>query len=298
MSSIPHLVQYQGSKRNLAVQILEYMPSKFDRLVEPFAGSVAITLACASGNKSKKYVINDLNKPLIELLKLIVAEPQSVAQKYREIWAGQHSDSIAHYYQMRKKFNLTGEPTLFLYLLARCVKGAIRYNTDGFFNQSPDRRRKGTSPAKMGKNIFEISALLKGKTTFFSLDYKPILDTVMPGDIVYMDPPYQGVCGDRDSRYFSGIAHNEFVGTLEKLANRRISFIVSYDGKCGNKTYGSSIPLDIGVKHIQLYAGRSSQATLLGRNEMTYESLYVSNDLADSMRKDKSNGNELFAGIS
>ncbi|MDR2934870.1 MAG: DNA adenine methylase, partial [Candidatus Adiutrix sp.] len=41
----PHIVQYQGSKRILAPQILKYMPRQFNRLFEPFAGMAAITIA-------------------------------------------------------------------------------------------------------------------------------------------------------------------------------------------------------------------------------------------------------------
>lgn len=33
---VPHIVQYQGSKRILAPQILQYMPKKIDRLIEPY----------------------------------------------------------------------------------------------------------------------------------------------------------------------------------------------------------------------------------------------------------------------
>ena len=36
--SIPHIVQYQGSKRLLAKQILNYIPHKFNRYIEPFCG--------------------------------------------------------------------------------------------------------------------------------------------------------------------------------------------------------------------------------------------------------------------
>lgn len=36
--TVPHIVQYQGSKRNLAPQILPYFPQRFNRLIEPFAG--------------------------------------------------------------------------------------------------------------------------------------------------------------------------------------------------------------------------------------------------------------------
>ena len=299
MVKIPHLVQYQGSKRNLASKILEYMPRKFVRLLEPFAGSAAISIACAIENRAEKFIINDLNKPLVELLKIVVEEPKHTVRKYKKIWSDQYYDSIEHYYQIREKFNITNDPLFFLYLLARCVKGSVRYNTDGHFNQSPDKRRKGTCPSTMEKNIFEISTLLKGKAEFYSLDYKSIIEMALPGDIVYMDPPYQGVCGERDSRYYSGINHDEFVEVLKKLVDDNISFIVSYDGKCGNKNYGKEIPITKGIKHIQLNAGRSTQATLLGKNEITYESLYVSlNLLKSSCFKKDYNGNELFSRVS
>jgi DNA adenine methylase len=299
MAKTPHLVQYQGSKRNLSQQILKFMPIKFNRLIEPFAGSAAISIACSIEKRTDKYMINDLNKPLIELLKIVIEKPKYAANRYKEIWQDQHYDSIEHYYQVRERFNITNDPSLFLYLLARCVKGSVRYNADGHFNQSPDKRRKGTCPSKMEKNIFDISALLKGKVEFFSLDYKSIIDMVLPGDVVYMDPPYQGVCGERDSRYYSGINHEDFVEVLRKLIDRDISFIVSYDGKCGNKNYGEEIAINRGIKHIHLNAGRSTQATLLGKNEITYESLYISSDLLRNYNIiEKEYGNELFSRVS
>lgn len=47
--NVPQPFQYQGSKRNLAPRILDYLPRKMRRLVEPFAGSGALSLACAEG---------------------------------------------------------------------------------------------------------------------------------------------------------------------------------------------------------------------------------------------------------
>jgi DNA adenine methylase len=300
MEKIPHLVQYQGSKRNLAAQILEFIPDSFNRLIEPFAGSAAITIACASKKKTKKFLINDLNAPLMELLKIVVEEPEYTIKKYRDIWAGQRNGSIEHYYRMREKFNLDKDPVRLLYLLARCAKGSVRYNAEGLFNQSPDKRRKGTMPSQMEKNILGLSFLLKGKIVYCSMDYKEILASALPGDIVYMDPPYQGVCGDRDSRYFSGIEHKEFVGEIKKLIERNISFLVSYDGKCGDKIYGTKIPIKDGIKHVELKAGRSTQSTFLGRKDITYESLYISNDLYSEMNISIRNWKQygLFAGIS
>lgn len=36
---VPHLVQYQGSKRAIAHEVINFFPEKIDRLVEPFAGT-------------------------------------------------------------------------------------------------------------------------------------------------------------------------------------------------------------------------------------------------------------------
>jgi DNA adenine methylase len=278
MVSLPHPIQYQGSKRILAPDILAYLPKHIQRFVEPFAGTAAVSLAIASQQISENFWLNDLNQPLVELLKLIVESPFEITTAYREIWNGQH-DLDNHYFEMREKFNNTHDPKLFLYLLARCVKGAVRYNAEGWFNQSPDRRRKGTHPDRMSKNIAGVSALLKGRCKFTSLDYRAVLAKVNANDFVYLDPPYQGVCGDRDSRYVSGIQFDDFVLALEQLNHRGVAFAVSYDGKRGNTTFGIPLPKTLNLRRVEIEVGRSSQATLLGRDEITTESLYLSPSL-------------------
>src|SRR4030065_470212 len=277
---VPHPVQYQGSKRTLASTILRYFPIKSKKLIEPFAGTAAISIACAARGKASSYWINDFNKPLSELIGLIINRPSEIADYYEKIWNQQHYYPTEHYYRIREDFNRTGDPRLFLYLLARCAKGSVRYNTEGLFNQSPDKRRHGTRPETMRDNIFGLSSLLKGKSVISSFDYKDVLSNVNEEDVVYMDPPYQGVCGDKDSRYFSGIAYEEFVAALSELNFRQIRYAVSYDGRTGNKTFGTRLPESLSLTLIELEAGRSSQATLLGRDAITVESLYLSPPLA------------------
>jgi DNA adenine methylase len=276
MMKSPHPIQYQGSKRALASTILRYFPKKFSRLVEPFAGTAAISIACAKRGRANSYWLNDLNKSLVELLGLIINHPDEISDFYETLWNQQRDDHIEHYYRVRENFNRTGDPRLFLYLLARCVKGSVRYNTDGLFNQSPDKRRHGTQPETMRENIFGVSNLLKGKTIISSLDYRDVLLNVNQDDVVYMDPPYQGVCGERDSRYFSRILYDDFVRALEDLNTNNIRYAVSYDGRTGNKTFGNRLPESLSLTLIELEAGRSSQATLLKRDAITVESLYLS----------------------
>ena len=283
MKKIPHPIQYQGSKRNLANVILRYFPTDICCLIEPFAGSAAISIASAASHKTNQFIINDYNKPLADLLELIVQKPIETASQYEEIWSGQHESSIEHFYKIRDEFNRDKNPVHLLYLMSRCIKGAIRYNSDGQLNQSPDKRRLGTRPEKMRSNIIGVSNLLKDKVKFYSLDYREIVKKAKPVDLVYMDPPYQGVCGNKDSRYFSGINHDDFVVALEELNTRKIPYIVSYDGRRGDKVFGEVLPSLLSLTHLELDAGRSSQSTLLGLNEVTYESLYLSPSLIDRL---------------
>lgn len=279
MSTLPHPIQYQGSKRHLAKQILPYFPNDIAHLYEPFAGSAAMTIAASSLGLAKHFHINDYNKPLMKLLENMVAAPHQTSQKYESIWNNQGEDevsSVRHFNMIREQFNQTHEPELLLYLLARCVKGAVRYNRQGQFNQSPDKRRRGTRPETMLRNITGMSYLLKGRSSFSSVDFS--LSTVKAAvlDLVYLDPPYQGVCTERDARYASGIEHQNFVNYLHGLNDRSISYIVSYDGTLGSKSYGQAMPSSLQLKHLLLTAGQSSTATLLGRKEITVESLYLS----------------------
>ncbi len=283
MLKLPHPIQYQGSKRNLAPVILRYFPKGINRLVEPFAGSAAISVAAAAKNLVKRFWINDLNQPLTELLKLVSEQPEELAVFYEQLWNQQHPDSLDHFYRVRDEFNKTQDPRLFLYLLSRCVKGSVRYNALGLLNQSPDKRRQGTRPETMRKNIMGVAYLLQGKAEFTSLDYRQVINSVDQNDLIYMDPPYQGVCGNRDARYYAGISHTEFINELEKLNARKLQFIISYDGRRGDKTFGEYLPVNLNMTRIEIEAGRSSQSTLLGLHEVTFESLYLSPALIERL---------------
>ena len=281
--NVPHIVQYQGSKRVLAPQILRFVPSNFNRLVEPFAGMAAITIAVAKQNRADNYLVNDLNSPLVEILKSAIETPNELISQYSKVWNEQFSypnGSVEHFYKVREDFNNGQQtPANMLYLLARCVKGSVRYGNNGQFNQSPDKRRNGTSPKTLKSNVMAISYYLKGRTRFMSKDYREVLDEARVGDVVYMDPPYQGVSNVRDSRYYSGIEFHDFVEAVDNLNRRGIDFLISYDGKRGDKQYGEDLPEELGLQKVLLNAGLSSQSMLLGKKEITYEALYVSKGL-------------------
>lgn len=277
---VPHPIPYQGSKRALARPILAFFPKNINVLFEPFAGSAAVSIAAALKKKCSRFHLNDINQPLMALWDSIINEPERIGKQYTKLWRAQIGNEREFYDQIREKFNKTSRPDFLLYLLARCVKAAVRYNFEGEFNQSPDNRRRGRHPSMMKQEILAVSSLFKGKCTLTSLDYKQILIMATEEDLIYMDPPYQGTFANGGFRYYGDIQFIDFIDSLNDLNNRKIPFILSYDGRTGDKTFGVSLPSRLSLTKIEIEAGRSSQATLLGRNHTTFESLYLSPALA------------------
>ncbi len=282
----PQPIPYQGSKRALAPFILNYFPEGLGRLIEPFSGSAAVSIAAAMRNKAKEFIINDINESLVNLLETIINEPAQISEDYEKLWNEQLSSEKEFFLATRERFNKEKRSDDFLYVLARCIKGAVRYNANGDFNQSADNRRKGKNPVNMKQEIFALSKYLNGKTEFYSTDYSKIFEMANEEDLVYMDPPYQGTCKNRDPRYFSGILFDQFVSNLEILNERNISYIISYDGKTGDKTYGEDLPDHLNLKKIMIEVGRSTQSTLLGQSDITYEALYLSDSLVERIGLD------------
>lgn len=284
MKRMPQPIPYQGSKRNIAWQILSIFPKEVNTLVEPFAGSAAVSVAAAHYGKAKRFYLNDLNKPLMDLFTLIINEPHKIADAYERLWQAQLGREREYYDFIRDEFNKTERPDYLIYLLARCVKASVRYNASGEFNQSPDNRRKGRRPLSMRREILGVSKLLNGRAIVKSGDYRETIKTIAPSDLLYLDPPYQGTSQNKDPRYYSGLDLSELADFLAELNRRQVLFILSYDGRTGNKKHGATLPQYLNLQKLEICAGRSSQSTLLGKNAKTFESLYLSSALVHQLQ--------------
>lgn len=282
---LPHPIPYQGSKRRLAPAILATVQGlRFERVLEPFAGSAAITIAACRAGLGSRYVLGDSLAPLMELWRGILDEPRAVADGYERVWRGEPAAGRAHYARVREEFNRDGDPVKLLYLLARCVKNSPRFNATGAFNQSADHRRRGMHPRRMRTEIDAASALLAGVTTATSRDFEDLLATATDRDLVYLDPPWEGTSAGPDKRYHASVARQRLIAALEELNRRGVPWLLSYDGSHGEKRYGPPLPDRLDAVRLELVAGRSSQATLHGRKAITVESLYVSGMLSTSRR--------------
>lgn len=272
-------IPYQGSKRSLAPRICSLFPKEIETLYEPFAGSAAITLFVATHGLADRFVIGDGYAPLVDLWDLIINDPDLLSNRYNSVWKNQFDVGPAHFNLVREEFNETKDPILLLYLVARCVKNAVRFNKHGNFTQSVDKRRTGMKPDRVARTVQTVSRLLKDKTTLYKGDFRDCCAAAGPTDLIYMDPPYQGTTYGRDKRYAAGLDREVLISALHDFDDRGVQYVLSYDGQHGDKTYGEPLPSSVLADHLPIHAGRSSQATLSGRDDATIESLYVSRSL-------------------
>jgi DNA adenine methylase len=298
-SRLPHAIPYQGSKRSLAPLIARYIPQNIDTWFEPFAGSAAMTIYAAHHNLAQRFVIADSLRPMADLWRAIVDQPEQVARGYEALWRGQTPSDPTYFNRIRESYNDTHEPVELLYLICRCVKNAVRFNSAGRFTQSVDKRRLGMRPEKMSASLFAISKLLRGRTEIRDGDWLVTTEDAVASDFIYMDPPYVGTSIGRDKRYHAQLTQDEVVSGLECLLERELAFALSYDGRTGLKIYSDPLPTRLGLTHLQLHAGTSSQSTLVGSPAETIESLYLTPGLSEPfngvIRKYRPEQERLFA---
>jgi DNA adenine methylase len=271
-------IPYQGSKRALAPRICSLFPDSVPTLYEPFAGSAAVTLFAATHDLADRFVIGDSYTPLIDLWALIIDTPGELSDRYAALWHGQF-ENPSHFNDVRAEFNESSDPVLLLYLVARCVKNAVRFNRRGHFTQSADKRRTGMKPDRVTRTAHAVSRLLKGRVSLFRGDFRDCVQNAAASDLIYMDPPYQGTTYGTDKRYAAGLERERLIDGLHNFDARGVPYILSYDGQMGEKIYGEPLPDTVDADHLALHAGRSSQATINGRSDETIESLYVSRSL-------------------
>ncbi len=264
---IRQFIKWSGSKRSQANEIVSYFPKKIDVYFEPFLGSGAIM----GHLRPNKAVGSDINKPLIELWKLIQRNPRKVATEYKKNWDSLQKEGHTFFYKIRDRFNQKQSPLDFLFLTRTCVNGLIRYNKKGEFNNSLHYTRKGMNPAQLEKIIFKWSEIIKNYK-FIETSYEISTKKAKKGDFIYLDPPYFNT----GTRYFGVIDYQKFINYLEDLNKRRIKYALSYDGSRGETSYIVKIPKKLYKRHIMLHSGNSAFGKVQNKKiEKVYESLYL-----------------------
>lgn len=201
-------LKWAGGKYNLAEAIRQHLPDG-DLLVEPFVGAGSVFL----NTDYPRYLLNDINADLIELYRLLQAQPDMLISAAQQFFCEQNNDK-ERYLALRQEFNQTSDPLerslLFLYLNRHCFNGLCRYNQSGLFNVPFGKYKKPYFPEVELWRFAEKAQ----KAEFTCLSYAELFARLpQPPTVVYCDPPYVPLS---KTASFTSYAKNSF--TLDDQA--------------------------------------------------------------------------------
>ena len=184
--SVEPILKWPGGKRRLAGKIHELLPDG-KRLVEPFVGSGAVSLA-----KEDRYESFWWNDASWHLMTAYEEMRNDFARFFIELNKLTTNGDIteARYKMIRDRFNENTNNNVaacLIFLNKTCFNGIYRTNKEGKFNVPWNKVRKPFFPEL--QNICDLREFLQ-RVELTLLDFSDVMAQCVRGDVVYCDPPY------------------------------------------------------------------------------------------------------------
>lgn len=181
-------LKWAGNKYKVLPHILPFVgtPSQY---IEPFVGSLSVALNV----NAPVYVLNDNNKDLVNLYKVLIEEGKTFIDECESYFVVGNDEK--KFYENRELFNLTDDSRLksilFVYLNRHCFNGLTRYNKKGQFNVPFGKYKSPYFPRKEMEHFVELmkSKMLLRITSYDFAD-EALYENVNDKTVVYFDPPY------------------------------------------------------------------------------------------------------------
>jgi len=183
-------LNYTGSKFKLLPQLLENFDYTKTYFVDLFSGSMVVSANVI--NKYKKILVNDILNDVIGIHKGVL-NSYGFIEKTKKICPNKN-DAEA-YAQLRNSYNHDKTPEKLWALILSCNSNFMRFNLDGFFNQSWGRRSWNKNTDKKVADFIKHMEPHKNKIFFSSKHFSEI--KITKPSFVYVDPPY-GFCEDEN----------------------------------------------------------------------------------------------------
>lgn len=178
-------LKWAGGKTQMIQDLLKFVPSNFNKYIEPFIGGGALYFNI----NHPQSIISDLNEDLVITYKQVkenVSEVISILDSFE--------NKEEFYYNIRAlsphSLSFAERAARLIYLNKTCFNGLFRVNKKGDFNV-PYGKRTGLFYNR--ETLLGASEYMK-HTEIHHLDYKDTLDKFAKrGDFIFLDPPYQPV---------------------------------------------------------------------------------------------------------
>ncbi|WIG55515.1 MAG: Methyl-directed repair DNA adenine methylase [Rhodanobacteraceae bacterium] len=218
------IIRWAGSKRQLLPCLLPYIPTRYNRYIEPFAGSACLFFELAP----KKAILGDINPHLMSAYRQLRRHPTRLHEAVSSI-----PRTPKRYYVERSKnisyLDAFEKAVRFFYLNRNCFNAVYRVNQRGEFNV-PWGSNTGALPAVAE---FRESAAALRHADLVTADFEKVLDLAKRGDFIYIDPPYSKSVADEPGLFGAGAFNREhlsrLVRALHKLDRTGAVFLMSFE---------------------------------------------------------------------
>lgn len=262
------ILRWAGSKRKLLPILMDNIPFKYNRYIEPFCGSACLFFAI----RPNQAILGDINSELIHCYKILRKHPFLLARAASKI-----PNTAMDYYKIRKKspseLNPIDRAARFVYLNRFCFNGVYRTNKKGEFNVPRGTRTGGISSEKA---FYRCSYALR-KSILLPTYFNDCLSQAKQGDFVYLDPPYATSERPAIEEYgLDSFQHHDIEGLIYKLLqidNIGASFLLSYTN---SQDLLKLVPEHWSVQRLRV---RRHVAGFLKSREMVEEVLISNNNI-------------------
>lgn len=201
---IKPFLKWAGGKGQILNKIRPLYPkelgSKINKYIEPFIGGGAVFFDVVTNYKLDTYIINDINKELINTYKAIQQDINSllgylsnITSYYKQLSI---DDKDLFYYSIRKKYNNIiidksiniEKAALFIFLNKTCFNGLYRVNRNNQFNVPTGKYKSPTIYDE--ENLLNISQILQ-KVEILCGDFSTVYNHIESNTFIYIDPPYR-----------------------------------------------------------------------------------------------------------
>ncbi|CZZ92216.1 DNA adenine methylase [Enterobacter kobei] len=216
------ILKWAGNKTAIMSELKKHLPAG-SRLVEPFAGSCAVMMA----TDYPHYLVADINADLINMYQVIKDEVEHFIAISKALFACNNFSE--QYYVIREEFNhlhsldLIWKAAYFLFLNRHCYRGLCRYNRAGHFNVPYGNYKAPYFPEAEIRTFAEKAQ----RATFICASYDETLALLVPGDVIYCDPPYDGTFSAYHTAGFTEDDQYQLASILERRASEGHPVIVS-----------------------------------------------------------------------
>jgi DNA adenine methylase len=215
------LIKWSGGKSDEIKEILKYIPSNYNKYIEPFVGGAALYWYLCPSNA----VINDVHNELIAFYKSI---KDGNILKIKEFMDNNKNDEDT-YYRIRDTYETSNDLDVaqrFYYIRKTCFRGMMRYNSNGKFN-IPFGKYDNINYNDLDNHCYE--DVLKN-TDIYNVSYDKIFELYNDeNNFVFLDPPYDSKFTDYGYCSFDREEHKKLANLFKNTKNKCLMIIGKTD---------------------------------------------------------------------